>query len=594
MEEKSGTHFFAKRIKEKINISTVFSRYTQLHSRGEGKYVCLCPLHHEKTPSCHINDSLGVFYCFGCKEGGDLITFLQKKEGISFSDFPEFIRKNYGIDLNINYEPKKRNILQEVFQALKEGIKEQDIRILDSFLSKKIGKNVEKIKEIVDIIFVSKENIDNVVSRLSEEEKGELAAIKFLVYRSPETNSPKIHSPFTDRIVVPVYYNNSIVGISGRYYKYEEGHVNSKYFHTRFPKKNHLLFLEESKRLANKLKTDVVYVTEGMFDALSLLGLGIPAVSVLGSDISLEQLNLLNRNFKTVYFVFDSDEAGRKARYNVARTLVETNRPSFSSYFIYLPKEKDIDELISKYGENFPSFLKIKSLYDVYIDYFLLISRNAVINKFDVDSIKAEALNRLVPNFVTYRNNEHMDMVMHRFAERSGYPLEHLVRMVDNLIKKNNAENYAVAKEKKISFIPAFDRKIISSLVYLKSHNLPIPTSEIKEYILYTTDEAANTIRKILVSENVFELENYPMLVDTVQYKNIYTSTEELRDVLVKFLESQQKNGMEGISSFLRSQVEKIRANNYNSVTQSTTPQTTSVNYEMEGNDEELGTQFDF
>jgi len=594
MEEKSGFHFFAKRIKEKINISTVFARYTQLHSRGEGKYVCLCPLHHEKTPSCHINDSLGVFYCFGCKEGGDLITFLQKKEGISFSEFPEFIRKNYGIDLNISYEPKKRNILQEAFQALKEGIKERDIKILDSFLSKKIGKNIERIKELVDIVFVSKENIDNVVSKLTEEEKGELAAIRFLVYRSPETNSPKIHSPFVDRIVVPVYHSSSIVGLSGRYYKYEEGHVNSKYFHTRFPKKNYLLFLDESKRLANKLKTDVVYVTEGMFDALSLLGLGLPAVSVLGSDISLEQLNLLNRNFKTVYFVFDSDEAGRKARYNVARTLVETNRPSFSSYFIYLPKSKDIDELIYKYGENFSSFLKVKSLYDVYIDYFLLISRSAVINKFDVDSIKAEALNRLAPNFITYKNNEHMDMVMHRFAERSGYPLEHLVRMVDNLIKKTNAENYSIAKEKKLSFIPAFDRKVISSIVYLKAHDLPIPTSEIKEYLLYTTDEAANVIRRILVSKDIFEIENYPMLVDTVQYKNIYTSTEELRDALVKFLESQQKTGMEGISSFLRSQVEKIKANKYTFSNEITSQQNTLLNYETEGTDEEIGTQFDF
>lgn len=594
MEGKSGVHFFASKVKEKVKISTVFSRYTQLHSRGEGKYVCLCPLHSEKTPSCHINDYLGVFYCFGCKEGGDLITFLQKKEGIVFSELPEFIRKNYGIDLNINYEAPKRNILQEVFLALKDGMKEQDVKILDAFLIKKLGKNAEKIKELVDIIFVSKENLDNIISMLEEEERSELAAIKFLVYRSPETNSSKIYSPFTDRIVVPVYANNTIVGISGRYYKYEEGHVNSKYFHSRFPKKNYLLFLEESKRLANKLKTDVVYVTEGMFDALSLLGLGIPAVSVLGSDISLEQLNLLNRNFKTVYFVFDSDEAGRKARYNVARTLVETNRPSFSSYFIYLPKEKDIDELIAKYGADFSSFVKVKSLYDVYIDYFLLISRNAIINKFDPDSLKAEALNRLVPNFVSYKNNEHMDMVMHRFAECSGYPLEHLVRMVDKLIKKNNSENYATAKEKKFSFIPAFDRKIISSLVYLKSQNLPVPYTEVKEYLLYTTDEAANTIRKILVSDNLFELENYSMLIDTVQYKNIYASTEELKDAILKFIETQHKKGMEGISSFLRSQVEKIKANAQDLAAQDTNTHLTSLDADLEESNGELGTQFDF
>ena len=65
------------------SIIEVIGAYVQLRKAG-AEYVGLCPLHQEKTPSFHVNDSKGVFYCHGCHVGGDVVSFVQQIEGIDF------------------------------------------------------------------------------------------------------------------------------------------------------------------------------------------------------------------------------------------------------------------------------------------------------------------------------------------------------------------------------------------------------------------------------------------------------------------------------------------------------------------------------
>jgi DNA primase len=76
-------------VREKARIDEVVSSYVTLRNAGGGSMKGLCPFHDEKSPSFHVTPSRGFFHCFGCQEGGDVITFLMKIDGLSFGESVE-------------------------------------------------------------------------------------------------------------------------------------------------------------------------------------------------------------------------------------------------------------------------------------------------------------------------------------------------------------------------------------------------------------------------------------------------------------------------------------------------------------------------
>ena len=83
------TEDFIYTLKQNNPIESVASSYASLKKQSRG-FVCLCPFHSEKTPSCHINAAEGYFHCFGCGAGGDAITFTMRYYNL---EFPEAVEK---------------------------------------------------------------------------------------------------------------------------------------------------------------------------------------------------------------------------------------------------------------------------------------------------------------------------------------------------------------------------------------------------------------------------------------------------------------------------------------------------------------------
>ena len=89
-------------IREQVRIEDVVGDYVALRRAGADRLTGLCPFHDEKTPSFHVRPNHGHFHCFGCGEGGDVYTFLQKQEHISFVEAVEQMADKIGY--RINYE----------------------------------------------------------------------------------------------------------------------------------------------------------------------------------------------------------------------------------------------------------------------------------------------------------------------------------------------------------------------------------------------------------------------------------------------------------------------------------------------------------
>ena len=86
-------------VREKARIDDVVGQYVSLRNAGGGSQKGLCPFHDEKTPSFNVNPSRGTFHCFGCQVGGDVFSFLQKIDGLTFAESVEHLSEKYGVVL---------------------------------------------------------------------------------------------------------------------------------------------------------------------------------------------------------------------------------------------------------------------------------------------------------------------------------------------------------------------------------------------------------------------------------------------------------------------------------------------------------------
>lgn len=87
------------KVRERARIDEIIGEYVMLRNAGSGSLKGLCPFHDEKTPSFHVTPARGFFYCFGCGEGGDVITFLQRNQNLSFLEAVQMLADRYSVEL---------------------------------------------------------------------------------------------------------------------------------------------------------------------------------------------------------------------------------------------------------------------------------------------------------------------------------------------------------------------------------------------------------------------------------------------------------------------------------------------------------------
>ncbi|HEY0238572.1 MAG TPA: CHC2 zinc finger domain-containing protein, partial [Friedmanniella sp.] len=118
-------------VRERARIDEVVGSYVALRNAGGGSLKGLCPFHDEKTPSFQVTPARGFFYCFGCGEGGDVISFMMKIDSLSFAEAVERLADRVGIVLRYTeqsgprQEPGIRLRLMEANQAAEEFYTEQ-------------------------------------------------------------------------------------------------------------------------------------------------------------------------------------------------------------------------------------------------------------------------------------------------------------------------------------------------------------------------------------------------------------------------------------------------------------------------------------
>ncbi len=104
-------------IKSRLDIAEVVGEYVPLKPSGPERLKARCPFHNEKTPSFMVSRDRQIFHCFGCGEGGDIFTFVQKMEGLEFPEALRLLAKKANVELP-SYDPKLTSERTAIMEAL--------------------------------------------------------------------------------------------------------------------------------------------------------------------------------------------------------------------------------------------------------------------------------------------------------------------------------------------------------------------------------------------------------------------------------------------------------------------------------------------
>ena len=345
------------KIKNETDITELVASYIKLERRGRN-YVGLCPFHDEKTPSFSVSPEKQIAHCFGCKKGGNVFQFLMEIESMSFAE----AAAKLGESLNIKIDTQTSNIAESdmTFIRMHEymtGLYHQLLintnegeKALQYLLDRGFPMDLIRSEQIGYAPDMSKFATNALLEQGYNEETAYQAG---LVSRNEENFS--YYDRFVGRIMIPIKnHQGHLVGYTARSIDGSE----PKYLNTpetEIFKKRELFFnLYDARKHVRKL--DNIILMEGHLDVLKVKTTKVKhIVATMGTELSQENLNLLERLSSNATIMFDGDSAGRNATLKVGDTLLKRG---LNVYVQKIPDKMDPDEYIETFGrEKFEQFI---------------------------------------------------------------------------------------------------------------------------------------------------------------------------------------------------------------------------------------------
>ena len=347
--------FYPENLVEEIMISNdildVISGCVNLTKKGS-TYFGLCPFHNEKTPSFSVSPGKQMYYCFGCGEGGNVITFVMKYENFNFSEAIKYLSERAGIKLpeeTLSEEAKKQADIKSILYEINKEAAKYFYAQLKSERGEsayKYLKNRELSEETIikfGLGFSNKYSDDLYKYLKSKNYSDEIINQTGLI--SIKENGT--YDKFWNRVMFPIMnVNNKVIGFGGRVMgEGEPKYLNSP--ETKVFDKSRNLYGLNFARLSRKSS---MIVCEGYMDVIAMHQAGFTnTVASLGTAFTVGQASLLKRYTNEVLLAYDSDNAGEKA---ILRAIPILRDAGLSVKIINMSPYKDPDEFIKAQGSE--------------------------------------------------------------------------------------------------------------------------------------------------------------------------------------------------------------------------------------------------
>lgn len=369
-----------KAIRQQADIVDVMSRYITLEKKGKD-YKAICPFHDDHDPSLSISTDKQIFKCFVCGTGGNVFTFVQKIENISFLEavckVAELI--HYPLHMDTSQFQPKIDENQPLYDCVQSYIR---------FLTYELqSENGESVKRYLSHRKINEDIIKRFEIGYAPESSRSVKYLKAKGFNEQiltdtgliRTHDLDTYAVFDNRLMIPIHdENGNPVGFTAR--RLNEDKDVAKYINTSETKiyhKGHLIFnYHRAKEFAKKNKRCIL--VEGAMDVIAFEKADIhESIACLGTACTKEQITLLKRLNVPLVVCYDGDRAGKAATYKFGKLAVDYGL-NFS--IVKNTTGKDPDEIFNELGKDelYLSVHKTVSFVEFLFDYLP--------NQYDLDN----------------------------------------------------------------------------------------------------------------------------------------------------------------------------------------------------------------
>lgn len=413
---------FIDKVISASQLADVISQYTILKPAGKD-LVGRCPFpdHKEKTASFHVSPDKQVYHCFGCKKGGNVFTFLQQFQGMTFPEAIEYLASRANIPLPA----------QDTFSATqeqKEALRKKELIEINKVALQYFIENYKRlpvthhVREYTHKRYIKTEMLETFqIGYCSEDWEGlanhlrnrgyalslaeELGLVK-------KRDSGGYFDLFRDRLMFAITSQmGEVIGFGGRIL----GDGQPKYINSPesplFHKGKSLYGLQHSSRYIRS--QDAVIIVEGYMDLIALYQAGFKnVVAPLGTALTLDQCRILAKMTKNVIVLFDGDAAGQAA---AERSLPILFEAGLYPKGLTLPEDQDPDEFLLAHGEP-----KMAEQLAAAPDLFSLILRRWMEGFQGSATDKVRMVQKVKPVLTPLKDNSLKSLYLKEVAQRLG------------------------------------------------------------------------------------------------------------------------------------------------------------------------------
>ncbi len=425
---------FLYQLKNANSIEGVMSSYTSLKRTGHN-YVCLCPFHSEKSPSCTVYTDTQSFYCFGCGAGGDVITFVMKSENLDYFEAVKYLAERGNIPLpDEQFDENSSRIKQRVYEINRLAARfffsqlkaQRDNNGLAYLLNR--GLSLQTIEKYG--LGYADDKWNNLKNYLMSEgyTENELIVAGLCI----KSKSGNLYDVFRNRVIFPILdLRGNVIAFGGRLLDGEgPKYLNSS--DTPVFKKSRNLFSLNFAKSSNEKR---LILAEGYMDVIAINQAGFSnTVATLGTALTPEQARLMSQYAEEIIIAYDSDDAGQKATYKAIALLSDAG---LKTRVLTIDNAKDPDEFIKKFGAT-----RFKLLLDN-SEGAIVYELNKCKNGLDMESDtgKVEYLKRVTHILADIKSSVEREVYISRVANEQGVSKETLLYEVNALVKKQRNMN---------------------------------------------------------------------------------------------------------------------------------------------------------
>jgi DNA primase len=414
-------------VKEQADIVRVVGDYVKLKKAGAQNFSGLCPFHQEKTPSFSVHATRQFYHCFGCGASGDVFSFVQKMENITFPEAIRLVAEKLDIKLpkttpQYSSEQEARDarmrgqlidMHERAAKFFEEQLRRPEAAHARQYLAGR-GLSEETIRVFrigyaPDSGFVLKDRLKNDFSE-------ELLRASGLFSWKEGAEAGGIYSKFRNRIIFPIAQESGkIIAFTGRTLSADEK-AGPKYLNspeTPIYSKSRVLYnLDRAREAIRHLKYTII--VEGQMDCISLYAAGFHnVVASSGTAFSETQVRLLGRFSKNIVVNFDPDAAGANA---TDRSLDMLVAEEFKIKILRLEEGYDPDLFIRKRGRD--AYAQAINRAPYYFDY--LVDRALRTFPVRTPEGKKNAVNFLLPHVRRLPNRIERESLAQDLAQKLG------------------------------------------------------------------------------------------------------------------------------------------------------------------------------